>query len=360
MSDDERKAPFRDELAQLTALDGISGHERQVVEHLRRAMEPLADRVEVDALGNLYATRSGGDGPHLMVSAHSDEIGALVSAVEEDGFLRLQPVGGMTEVVMAGRKVRVRGHRGVIGVRPGHLQSRQESRTVPAAEDLYLDLGLQSADAVRALGVRVGDQITWESELAPTANPDRLVGKAVDNRVSCLILLELLRSLRESDLPGPLTAAVAVQEEVGMKGARIAAEHVRPDVALVVDTVPCADTPDGRHIHSFPVRLGGGPVFQVSSGGEGSGFLMPEPVRDFLVHVAEEESIPYQLAAFAYGNTDASGVYVSARGIPTAVATIPRRYSHSPVEMLDLNDALATLDLCKAVVHRVNEFPIGL
>jgi endoglucanase len=221
--------------------------------------------------------------------------------------------------------------------------------------DLYLDLGLTSEEEVMALGIRIGDGITWQSELEPTANPDRVVGKAVDNRVGCLILLELLRAIQGEALPGTLTAAVAVQEEVGLKGARVVAERVKPDLALVIDTVPCADTPDSRHVHTFPVEIGRGPVLQVSSGPRASGYLMPEAIRDYLVRLAEEEQIPYQLAAFPFGNTDASAIY--ATGVLTAVATIARRYSHSPVEMLDLNDAVATLKLCLAVVRRVTELP---
>ncbi len=348
---------FFDELAELTAIDGVSGHEQHVVQYLRERMMPVADRVEVDAMGNLYATRQGGDGPHLMVEAHSDEIGGLVSDVTPDGFLRFQGVGGISEIMLTGRKVRVAGHRGIVGVRPGHIQSEAERRTVPLLEDLYIDLGLDSRSGIEGLGIQPGEQITWESELERTANPDRVAGKAVDNRVGCLVVLELLRALQGEDLSGTVSVVVAVQEEVGLKGARVAAERVRPDVALVIDTVPCADTPDA-HVHTFPVRLGRGPVFQVSSGRHAAGFIMPDTVRRYLTRVAGEADIPYQLATFAYGNTDASAI--RNLGISSAVATMPRRYSHSPVEMLDLNDALATVRLCREVVRRVSEFPRGI
>jgi putative aminopeptidase FrvX len=360
MDDADLKSRLATELTDLTALTGVSGHEQAVVEYLRGAMVPFADRVTVDPLGNLYAARSGGDGPHLMVAAHSDEIGALVAGVDPGGFVRFEVIGGMTGALLVGRKVRVKNHLGVVGVRPQHLQSPEEAHTVPPAREMYIDLGVDSTEAVARLGIRVGDQITWESGLEPTANPDRVVGKGIDNRIGCLLALELLRRMRGIDLPGPLTVAVAVQEEVGMKGARVAAERVRPDCALVVDTTPCPDTPDSRGARTFPMRLGHGPVLQVASGQHGSGFLMPESVRDYLIRVAEDAGIPYQLAVFAFGNTDATAIYDSAGGIPTAIATMPRRYSHSPVEMLDLNDAVATLHLCEQVVTRVREFPLGL
>lgn len=351
------KDHFFQQLARLTDIDGVSGHEQQVVAYLREQMAPMVDRVEVDAMGNLYAIKEGGDGPHLMIEAHSDEIGGLVSDITPDGFLRFQAVGGVTESMLTGRKVRVGGYRGIVGVRPGHIQSEGERRTVPGIEDLYIDLGLESRDQVAALGIVPGDQITWQSELESTANPERVAGKAIDNRVGCLVLLELLRSLHGQELAGPLTVVVAVQEEVGLKGARVAAERIRPDVALVIDTVPCADTPDA-HVNTFPVRLGLGPVFQVSSGRHASGFIMPDTVRSYLTRVAADAAIPYQLATFAYGNSDGSAIRNT--GISTAVVTMPRRYSHSPVEMLDLNDARATLRLCQEVVRRVGEFPRGI
>src|SRR5579872_4108666 len=141
MTDDQNiKSRMYEDLTRLTALDGVSGHEHDVVRYLRDLMSPLADRVEIDSMGNLYATKNGGDGPHIMVSAHSDEIGALVAAIEPGGWLRLQMVGGVSEALLVGRKVRIRGQRGVVGVRPGHLQSAAESRTAPEIEQMYIDL----------------------------------------------------------------------------------------------------------------------------------------------------------------------------------------------------------------------------
>jgi putative aminopeptidase len=355
--DNNTRDRFRDDLARLTRIDGVSGHEHAVVAALKELCAPLVDRVEIDGMGNLYAIRAGGDGPHVMVEAHSDEIGMLVSAIEPAGWVRVQAVGGVSAALLGGRTVRVREHRGVIGVRPGHLAGIGNSPPAPDFESLYIDLGFDSREAVEQLGIRIGDSVVPEGELLPMANGERVVGKAIDNRAGCVVLVELLRRLHGHPLSGPLTVVIAVQEEVGMKGAGVAAERVRPDFALVIDTVPCADTPESGAVTTFPVKLGHGPVLQVSSDRSGSGYLMPEPIRDFLVTVCAEAGIPYQLATFAFGNTDASSIYVSAGGIPTAVATIARRYSHSPVEVLDLNDALWTVRLCEQVVQRAATFP---
>lgn len=360
MEDKDWKARFARELTELAAIDGISGHEGAVIRRLREMLTPLADRVEVDTLGNLYAYRAGGDAPHLMVEAHSDEIGGLVADILPDGFLRFEIVGGVHEALLIGRKVTVGGHPGVVGVRPGHLLSPAEARTVPELRDLYIDLGLESHQAVLALGVRPGDQITWQSAVEPTANPDRIAGKGIDNRFGCVTLIELLRALKDVALPGPLTAVIAVQEEVGLKGAGVAAERVKPDRALVIDTTPCPDTPDSRGASTFPVRLGAGPVIQVSSGSHARGFLLPERIRAYLCRLADEASIPYQVVPFAFGNTDASSIQLAAGGIPTAAVTVPRRYSHSPVELLDLNDALATFRFAQEVIRHVVDFPPGL
>src|SRR6266536_2337528 len=132
---EDQKTHFRDELAALTAIDGISGHEHAVAEHLRELMTPLVDRVEMDSMGSLYAIREGGDGPHLMIGVHSDEIGGIVSDIEPDGFVRFQIVGGTAEMMLVGRKVRVAGHLGVVGVRPGHLATAEQRKTAPNVND---------------------------------------------------------------------------------------------------------------------------------------------------------------------------------------------------------------------------------
>jgi putative aminopeptidase FrvX len=343
-----------DELSALTAIDGVSGHEGPVIAALRERFAGIVSDVTVDAMGNLYARREGGSGRHVMIEAHSDEIGFLVAAIEPDGWLRVQAVGGVSPAVAQGRVVAVRGATGVIGLRSGHL-SRGEISPVDL-DGLYVDLGFDSREQVERLGIRVGDGVVLQNPLRRLANATRIAGKAIDNRAGCVVLLETLRALASESLAGPLTAVVAVQEEVGMKGARIAAERVRPDLAIVVDTVPCADTPDSHGVTTFPARLGAGPVVQISSGRAASGYLMPEWVRDTVVSLADAAGIPYQLAAFAFGDTDASGIYDAAGGIPTVVVTMPRRYSHSPVEVLDLRDLESAIRLCGEIVRHADRF----
>src|SRR5581483_8506921 len=219
---------LRTDLAELTALHAPSGAEQPVIARLRSLFAPLVDSVAIDHMGNLTATREGPAGaPHVVVAAHADEISAIVASIEPDGFLRLAPLGGVQPRLLEGRAVWVGGHPGVIGARSGHLTPRSEHGQGTSLEDLYADLGGDSLSEVIALGVRVGDPVVVISELRELAGT-RVAGKAIDNRASCVVLLHLLRRLREHSLPCRLTALIAVQEEVGLRGATVAFTRLHP------------------------------------------------------------------------------------------------------------------------------------
>jgi putative aminopeptidase len=237
---------LRADLTQLTALHAPSGAEQPVVARMRALFAPLVDRVAVDHMGNLTATREGPAGaPHVVISAHSDEIGAQVASIEPNGLLRLRPLGGVQARLLEGRLVWVAGHPGVIGARSGHLTPPEEQGRGARLEDLFVDLGLDDTDGVVALGVRIGDPVVVLSELRDLAGT-RVAGKAIDNRASCVVLLHVLRRLQGQALPCRLTALVAVQEEVGLRGALVSYTRLAPDLAIVVDTTPATDTPDTR------------------------------------------------------------------------------------------------------------------
>jgi putative aminopeptidase len=335
---------LRADLAELTALHGPSGSEQPVIARLRDRFAPLVDGVAVDHMGNLVATLEGPPGaPHVVVSAHADEIGAVVASVEPDGFLRLYPVGGVQSRLLEGRAVWVGGRAGVIGARSGHLTPEQEHSRGAGLEELYVDLGVDDAEAVEALGVRVGDPVVVLSELRDLAG-SRVAGKGIDNRAGCVVLLHLLRRLHGRTLPCRLTALVAVQEEVGLRGATAAFERLRPDLAIVVDTAPAGGTPDTRGL-AYAARIGHGVLIQPAGGGSGRGFLMPRAAREVLIAAARRAGAPYQLAVSAGGVTDAAAAHLAAGGLATLQIQIPRRYSHSPVEVLDLRDLAAALAL---------------
>lgn len=350
------KNRIRDLTAELAIIDGVTGSEQPVVRRLRDLLRPLVDGITVDAFGNIIATRRGAQArPALMISAHSDEIGGVVRSVEPSGLLRFERLGIVPESVLLGRRVRVRGHRGVTGIRAGHVQTPEERLRVPPMRDLYIDLGLDSASAVAALGVRVGDPIAFEAEIVPLANPDRLAGKALDNRLGCALLVLLLERLQTATLAGTLHAVITVQEEVGMRGATVVTEALGPDYAIVVDTLPTGDTPDVDFHKELAIRLGGGPVIPMVSGTStfGQGNILHPAIKRLLLETAAREGIPVQPALFTQSMSDLAAIHLARGGVPAGAINIPRRYAHSPVETADLNDAWHTLRLMEAVARDV-------
>jgi len=352
------KTELKSLLAELTAIPGISGQETLVVKRLVELFKPLADSVEVDRFGNIFAVKKGSKpGPRLMIAAHSDEIGAMVKSIEKNGYVRFHKVGGTLDPLLLGRQVKVNGYVGIIGVKAGHMQTAEERTRVVNSDNLYIDLGVSSDEEVKALGIRVGDPIVYVAPLESLGgNPDRVFGKAVDDRVGCALLVKLFEYLQGLDFAGEIHGVITVQEEVGLRGATVAAHRVNPDLAIALDTVPAGDTPDINTNKELPILIGHGPAVQVLSGGTGGkGFLLNPAVKKFVVEVADAAKVPYQLAVFSGGNTDATAMHLVRDGIFAAALTIPRRYSHSPVEMLDLNDAIAALDLLKAVCQNIEQ-----
>jgi putative aminopeptidase FrvX len=263
------KQALRSRLAALTALDGVSGHEQAVVAYLRDALVPLADEVRVDSMGNVYATLAGqGRAPHLMLEAHSDEIGATVKSIQPDGYLRILGVGGVSPAMLVGRNVRVHGHHGVIGVKSGHLQTADERKRVAEVYELYVDMGAGSAEAVAFMGIRVGDAVAYDSPLQDYANPDRVSGKAIDNRIGCAVLLQVLKELDHRAPAGTLSVVICVQEEIGLRGARVASYTAQPDYAVAVDTFMSGDTPDVDYYRDLSAAIGRGPVLLLANSGE--------------------------------------------------------------------------------------------
>lgn len=341
---------LRADLATLTSLHGVSSHETAVIRWLRDRFAPLVDTVTIDPLGNLIATRAGPpDAPHLVVSAHADEIGLLVASIEPDGFLRLEEFTGVQPRLLEGRHVRVGaspGVPGVIGARSAHGLSPDEWGRGARLEDLYVDLGVEAAADVTALGVRVGDPVVVVSELQEVG-ATRVAGKGLDNRAGCVVLLHLLRRLQGQPLPCQLTALVTVQEEAGLRGAKVAFAHLHPDLALVVDTRPAGGTPDTRSRAALP-QVGQGVILSCAT----SGYLVPRAMQDAMRAVAERRGIPYQWSVASGGSSDASAAHLAAAGIATMDLGLPRRYAHSPVELLDLRDLAAAVAFAEAVASQ--------
>jgi endoglucanase len=341
-----------DDIYELTAeyagIDAVSGHEQNLVRRLQEDLPQMVDEIFVDAFGNVVGTRQGSDAEtSLMISAHSDEIGCLVKSIEASGAVRFVPIGGVGETLLVGRHVRARGLAGVIGNKAGHISTPEERRTAPAIRDLYIDFGFDSREEVLAAGLRVGDPVAYHQPVQRLANSSRIAGKAVDNRISCALVVLLARALKDIDLPVTVHFVVTVQEEVGLRGAKMITHRLNPTAAIAVDTMPAGGTPDVSDTQDLTMRIGDGPVITLASRSSGGGALAQPGMVRFLDACAEVAGVEAQRGVFYGGNSDAASMHLVRAGIPVGILNIARRYSHSPAEMLDLNDAMGA---CRMLV----------
>lgn len=335
---------------------GPSGNESDVRGLVADRLKGFADGVWVDTLGNVIAVKKGSKGVgRLMLAAHMDEIGLFVSHIDDKGFLRVLPIGGVTERSLIYQRVIVktrdgRIYKGVIGMKPPHVIKPEEARQIPELKELFVDIGASSRDEVSKLGVRVGDVAVFDRELSPLSG-DRVTGKAIDDRVGLTAMIKAFEYIESPELD--VYAVATVQEEVGLKGAEVAAYSITPDVALALDVTVASDFP-GVSEHEWCTQLGKGPAIKIADGRSASGLIAHPEVVDALVKTAEELNIPYQVEVLAGGTTDASVIALNKEGVPAGVVSIPSRYIHSPVEVVDLKDIVDTVRLVRAFVQRAS------
>ncbi|WP_217912824.1 M42 family metallopeptidase [Miltoncostaea marina] len=327
-----------DLLTLLCETPGVSGREERIREVVRRELEPHADAIEVDPLGNLVARRAGRGGPRLMLAAHMDEIGFMVTHVEEGGFLRLHALGGHDAKTLTAQRVVVHGREdllGVLGAKAVHLMSDEEKRRPPKLEDYYVDLGLP-AERVREL-VRPGDVVTRRRTVSRLG--DLVTSKSLDNRAGLYVMIEAFRALRDHHCE--VVAVATVQEEVGIRGARVAAARLRPRIGLAIDITLANDVP-GAKAHEKITTLGGGAAVKVYD----ASAIVPEALVDHLVGLGEARGIPTQLEVMVRGGTDTRELALSGDGAVAGCVSIPTRYVHQVVESCHPDD----LDACVALV----------
>jgi putative aminopeptidase FrvX len=336
--------PLLDELLRAGA---PSGHEGPAAAIWREAASFAS--LSTDGLGSSIA-RVGDAEPLLAVVGHIDEIGLVVTHIDEKGFLWFAPIGGWDPQILVGQRVEVRGPggpiAGVVGRKPIHLLDADQRKKVVELKGLHIDIGAADGDEAGEL-VRVGDPAVIAAEPVRLAG-DRLASRSMDNRLGAYVALEALRRCHErGSLGGSFAAVAAVQEEIGLFGARTSAFEVRPDLALAVDVTHATDAPgiDEKEEGSHP--LGSGPVIF-------RGSTLSPKVSDLLVEAAGAEGIDYTVSATGRSShTDADAIQISRSGIPTGLVSIPLRYMHSPVELVDLGDLEATVELVTAFAARL-------
>ena len=316
----------------LTETFGPTGTEGQVRAKIQAEIEALADDVRVDALGNLIARKGAGGGKKILLAAHMDEIGLMVKFIDEDGFARFTFLGGVSPLTCIGSRVAFAdGTVGVIYYEESKAKELKESKKVPNIELMYVDTGATNRSECP---LAVGDPAVF---LRPfVQQDDRLIAKALDNRIGCAVLIETLRRLTKT--PHEVYFVFTVQEEVSFSGAVTATYGIDPDIALAVDVTGTGDSPNGLFV---PVRLGEGPVITVMD----KGIIAHPSVKDGLVETAKMFDIPYQLEVCDEGATDAAVMQVAREGVRAGNLSIPTRYIHSPSEIVDLRDVENTIKL---------------
>jgi len=338
--------PVPETLIKLLSAAGPSGYEQAPAAVFRDAAAAFAD-VTKDSVGSTVATvRGTGDGRSLAVVGHIDEIGLIVHHIDDDGFLWFTGVGGWDPVILVGQRVEIATREGavlgVVGKKPIHLLKTDEARKkVPELKALHIDIGAKDGDEARSR-VRIGDVAVIAGEPQELPN-GRLVSRALDNRLGCFVALETARLVAEAGgAPGDVHGTAVAQEEITFAGARTTAFSLRPDVAIAVDVTFATDAPGTEEKELGRHRFGSGPVI-------GRGSTLDPAVFELLYATAEAEGIPFTVAASARSTgTDADALHIAAAGIPTGVVSIPLRYMHSPVEMVELEDVHNTARLLAA------------
>lgn len=301
---------------------GPSGSEAEVRRLIRAEIKGNCDYITEDALGNLIGVlkQKTVAGRKIMLSAHMDEIGLIVSHIDKQGFARFAPVGGVMPLYCIGGRVRfASGQAGVIG-----LERREDKTRVPTLDQLFLDVGAASREACP---VKVGDTAVFDRPLTEAGS--RLIAKAMDDRIGVAVLIETMRRLKRSSHEAQFV--FTVQEEIGLRGARTSAYGLDPELAIAVDVTDTGDTP--RHA-PMDVSLGKGPAIKVRD----SGMLADPRMVDWMTEQAAAARIPVQREVLEYGTTDAMAIQVSRAGVAAGCLSIPCRYVHSPSEMVDLAD----------------------
>jgi endoglucanase len=341
-------------LKTLLGTPGPSGDEIGAARMWRAEARTFADTVWGDVRGNSFAQLDG-DGPRVLLAGHIDEIGVMVSHIDEKGYLFFAPVGGWDAQVLIGQRVQLLGQNGevvgVIGKKPIHLMKGEEREKASTIEGMWIDIGVKNRDEAHE-HVSVGT--VGVIDAAPLELPNgRIVSRSLDNRIGAFVVLEALRLLSESRPRAAVVAVATTQEETSFAGATTAAYSFDPQVAIAVDVTFATDHPESNQRQYNDVKLGGGPVLA-------RGAANTPLVYQRLVEIAGREEIPFSLQITPrYTGTDADAIHMIRSGVATGVVSIPNRYMHSPNEMVDLADVENAAKLIAAFVRSIesaNEF----
>lgn len=338
-------------LKELTEADGISGCEKEVSRVIKKYLEKYADEISYDNLGSIIGLKNGeADGPRIMIAGHMDEVGFMVRDIDDNGYIKLLPVGGwwghvlpsQTMVITTedGRKIK-----GVIGSRAPHGMTADEKSKVIVPMNLFMDLGVENKSEVEALGVKIGDMITPDTKFEVMNNPNYLIGKAWDDRIGAAVAIDVLKELKKSKHKANVYAVGTVQEEVGLRGARTATHNIKPDIAFALDVTTAKDTP----MDKGDIKLGGGVILSILD----SSTLANNGLLQKLEEICERLGLDINYDCMVAGGTDAGNIHKTFEGVITMTLSIPTRYMHSHRLVIHRKDYVQTVkaiaEFCKVL-----------
>jgi putative aminopeptidase FrvX len=337
-------------LKKISEVPGVSGFEQRVKDML---LEKIGDKATVsyDKLGSIIFEKKGlHSGPKIMLASHMDEIGFMVKSITKEGFIRFVTLGGWWEQVMLGQRVTILAGKGdipgVIGSKPPHILTPEERKKIVQKREMYIDIGAANEEEVKVkFGIRPGDAIVPYSEFTVMANEKLLMSKAWDNRIGCAVMAEVMEQLVPELHRNVVYGVGTVQEEVGLRGAETSADVVNPDISFVIDTCVAGDTP-GVSEDQASSKLGKGIGICIYD----ASMVPHTKLRDFVIKVAEQNKIPYQLQFTEGGGTDAGRIHLHSQGVPSLVLSIPTRYIHSHHSIIHQDDYSAAVDLLLAII----------
>lgn len=341
-------------LKELTDAKGIPGNEREPRDVMKKYIAPYADEIAQDGIGSLIAKKVGNEnGPKIMVAGHLDEVGFMVTRIEDKGFLRFQTAGGWWEQVMLAQRVTVVTKNGdipgVVGSKPPHVLPAEERKKPVDKKDMFIDIGATSKEEAESWGIRPGDMIVPVCDFTVMKNPKFLMAKAWDNRIGCAIAIDVLKELKNAEHPNVVFGVGTVQEEVGLRGAQTSAHFIKPDIALTVDTGIPGDTP-GMSERDALSKLGQGPQVIVYD----ASMVAHKGLLDFITGIAEEKGIPFQFDFVPGGGTDSGRIHLSGNGVPSVSITIATRYLHSAASIIHRDDYENAVKLLVEVIKQLD------
>jgi putative aminopeptidase FrvX len=348
-----------DLLEKLTGIPGGSGFEEEIIEAIASELKTRLPDVSIDPMGNVIGKLGKGT-KSIMVCVHSDEVGMLVKYIDPKGFIYFELNGMIDERVLLSTKVDIctdKGvYTGVVGVKNRHLLTPEDLKRPISLSDLWVDMGAASAEEIRKWGIEIGDPIVFHPNFQKIGK-ETIVSKAIDNRAGCAILINLAERMKSRRIDYQLFLVAATQEEIGSRGAKVTAQALGPDMAIVIDTVPASDpiTPPQQTTS----ECGKGPVIRsMDVNTLGWGTVYSKKIRKRLIATADQNGIPYQ-EDVARTWTDAATIHTSGKGIPCGGVYIPRRYSHSPMELVKWPDVEKTAELLFLFLKDLNSAAIN-